>query len=48
LFAIVVLLFALVLKLVWNGADLLVAIVALVGLVFGFYGFHTSEIHDEH
>jgi hypothetical protein len=38
LFAIVVLLFALVLKLVSTGGDLLIFAIALFGLGFGWYG----------
>lgn len=38
LFAIVILLFALVLKLISNGIDIVVFVIALVGLLIGWWG----------
>jgi hypothetical protein len=43
LFAIVVLLFAFVLKLVTSSIDLIVFIIALAGLGIGFYGINMNE-----
>lgn len=43
LFAIVILLFALVLKLITSGVDLIVLLIALAGLGVGWYGLADTD-----